>query len=155
MTEDKLNKNLWRGPWQCLKNSLKIYKWEKQISYSNCWTICWTYLMNISDTFPIRYWWTYLQGSNWDTDIRTDLWTWRGEGEGGMNWESSIKTHILPYVKLDNQWKFVVWCRELKSGAPWQPRGVGWGGREVQEGGDRHVPMADSCWYLAETHTIS
>ena len=27
-------------------------------------------------------------------------------------------------------------------------------GREVQEGGDICVPMADSCWYMAETNTI-
>ena len=50
-------------------------------------------------------------------------------GEGGTNWESSRETYMLPYVKLDSQWKFAVWCRELKSGALWQPRGVGWGGR--------------------------
>ena len=25
------------------------------------------------------------------------------------------------------------------------PEGVGWSGREVQEGGDIHIPMADSC----------
>ena len=33
----------------------------------------------------------------------------------------------------------------------------GWGrlgdGREVQEGGDICIPMADSCWYTAETNT--
>ena len=39
------------------------------------------------------------------------------------------------------------------SGALWQPRGVGVG-REVQEGGDIHIPMADSCWWMAETNTI-
>ena len=27
-------------------------------------------------------------------------------------------------------------------------------GREVQEGGDICVPMADSCWYMAETNMI-
>ena len=32
-----------------------------------------------------------------------------------------------------------------------QPRGLGWGGREVQEGGDICIPMANSCWYMAET----
>ena len=26
-------------------------------------------------------------------------------------------------------------------------------GREVQEGGDRGIPMADSCWRMAETNT--
>ena len=27
------------------------------------------------------------------------------------------------------------------------------GGREVPEGGDICIPMADSCWYMAETNT--
>ena len=26
------------------------------------------------------------------------------------------------------------------------------GGREVQEGEDRHIPMADSCWCMAKNH---
>ena len=43
-------------------------------------------------------------------------------------------------------------------GALWQPRGVQWdrvgGGREVQEGGDIRTPVADSCWYMAETNKI-
>ena len=34
----------------------------------------------------------------------------------------------------------------------------GWGGerdgREVQEGGDMDVPMADSCWCLTENNKI-
>ena len=34
----------------------------------------------------------------------------------------------------------------------------GWDGvageRKVQEGGDIHIPMADSCWCMAETNTI-
>ena len=28
------------------------------------------------------------------------------------------------------------------------------GGREVQEGGDICIPVADSCWYMAETNAI-
>ena len=34
------------------------------------------------------------------------------------------------------------------------PRWVGWGVREVQQGGDICIPMADSCWCMAETITI-
>ena len=64
----------------------------------------------------------------------------------------SIETYILPDVKLDNQWKLDVWCRELKSGALWHPRGVRWGGREVHERGDIYVAMAESCWHI-ETPT--
>ena len=25
-------------------------------------------------------------------------------------------------------------------------------GREVQEGGEMHISMADSCWYMTENH---
>ena len=38
----------------------------------------------------------------------------------------------------------------------WQPRRVGWGGRwEEGSRGRRHIyiPMADSCWCMAETNT--
>ena len=78
------------------------------------------------------------------------------EGDGGTNWESSIETYTLPYVKLDSQGEFAVWCRELKPCAHWQPRGwegVGRGGREVQDGGDICIPVADSCCCMAETNT--
>ena len=44
----------------------------------------------------------------------------------------------------------------IQTGALWQAEG--WGGegdgREVQEGGDMDVPMADSCWYVTENHKI-
>ena len=47
-------------------------------------------------------------------------------GRRGWNWiKSSVETYSLPYVKLDSQWKFAEWCRELKSVALWQPRGEG------------------------------
>ena len=34
-----------------------------------------------------------------------------------------------------------------------QPREVGWGGRDIQEGRDTCIPMADSYWCMAETNT--
>ena len=34
-----------------------------------------------------------------DTDVKNRLWDSVGEGEGGMIWENSIETCILPYVK--------------------------------------------------------
>ena len=46
-------------------------------------------------------------------------------GEGGTNWESSMETYTLPYVK-QSHWEFAVRCRELTSGALWQP--TGWDG---------------------------
>ena len=40
--------------------------------------------------------------------------------------------------------------------ALWQPRGLGLGGRweEGLRGRDICVPMADSCWCMAETNTV-
>ena len=74
------------------------------------------------------YWWTYLQGSNGDTDIQNRLVDTVGEGEGGMNWEQYGNIYIT-ICKTASQWKFAVWRRELKSGALWQHRGLGWDGR--------------------------
>ena len=72
-------------------------------------------------------------GQWWDADIESRLVNTVAEGEGGMNWESSIETYALQYVKLDSQEKFAVWCRKLKPSVLQQSRGVGWDGR--QEGG--------------------
>ena len=46
--------------------------------------------------------------------------------------------------------------QETQTGAMYQPRrGDGEGdGREVQEGGDICIPMADSCWGLTENSKI-
>ena len=43
-----------------------------------------------------------------------------------------------------------------QSSALWQPRGVAWvgDGKEVQEGGDIYIPVADSCCCMATTSTI-
>ena len=40
-----------------------------------------------------------MRDSKGDTDIRNRLLDSVGEGEGGMIWENSIETCILPYVK--------------------------------------------------------
>ena len=57
------------------------------------------------------------------------------EEEGGTNWESSFVTNAV--------------LRDNVEG--WN--GVG-DGKEVREGGEKCIPMADSCWCMAETHTI-
>ena len=58
--------------------------------------------------------------------------------------------------KIDSQWEFAVWLRELKLGLRDNLEDCDGeeGGMEVQEGGDICIPMADSCWCLAETNTI-
>ena len=62
---------------------------EKQISCIN------TYIWNLERW----YWWTCLQSSSGDTDIENRLVDTVRGGEIGTNWESSMKTYTLPYVK--------------------------------------------------------
>ena len=40
-----------------------------------------------------------MQDSKRDTNIKNRLLDSVGEGEGGMIWENSIKTGVLPHVK--------------------------------------------------------
>ena len=60
--------------------------------------------------------------------------------------ESNMETYITEY-KIDSQWEFAVWLRQLKQGfciklEGWDGKGDG---REVQEGGDICISMSDSC----------
>ena len=60
--------------------------------------------------------------------------------------ESNMETYIT-ICKIDSQWEFSVWLRKLKQGLcinleEWDGEGDG---REVQEGGHKCMPMADSC----------
>ena len=54
-------------------------------------------------------------------------------------WQSmSLLFNMLSrLVKIDSQWEFAVWHRELKSGALSQPRGVKWGERWGEGSGAR------------------
>ena len=74
-----------------------------------------------------------------------------GEEEGELYGESNIEVYKT-ICKIDSQWEFALWLRELKSGLcnnleGWDGEGDG---MEVQ-GRRRDIPMADSCWCLAET----
>ena len=65
----------------------------------------------------------------------------------------SIMEACITIGKIDNQWEFSVWLRKLKQELcinleRWDAEG---NGREVQNGGDICIPMADSRWYMAET----
>ena len=40
-----------------------------------------------------------MQGSKRDTDVKNTLLDSVGEGDGGMIWENSTETYILPHVK--------------------------------------------------------
>ena len=63
-----------------------------------------------------------------------------------MYGKSNMETYIT-ICKIDSQREFAVWLRKLKKGLcinldGWDREG---NGREVQKGGDMHIPMADSC----------
>ena len=62
-----------------------------------------------------------------------------------MYGKSNMETYIT-ICKIDSQQEFAVWLRKLKQGLciyleEWDGEGDG---REVQEGGDKGLPMADS-----------
>ena len=64
-------------------------KSERQIPYFT------TYIWNLERWYQ----WSYVQVSKGDTDVKNRLLDSEGEGEGGMIWEKSIETYILPCVK--------------------------------------------------------
>ena len=70
------------------------------------------------------------------------------EGKGEMYGESNIEIYNTMW-KTESYWEFAVWLRELKQGLCDRLKGG-----EVQKGGDMGVPMADSCWCVAENHKI-
>ena len=78
-----------------------------------------------------------------------------GEGEGEMYGESNIETYNT-IRKIDSQWEFAARLRVTQIGALWQAEG--WDekrdGKEVWEGGDMGITMADSCWCMTENHKI-
>ena len=62
-----------------------------------------------------------------------------------MYGESNMETYIT-ICKIDSQWEFAVWLRELKQGLcinleGWNRAGDG---KEIQNGGDICIPMAVS-----------
>ena len=93
--------------------------------------------------------------SSRDTDLANRLVDPVGKGKGGMNWKSSIETWTLLYVKYITSGNWLYDARSSNS-ALWQAQewnGVG-GRKEVQKEGDVCIPVADSCWCMAETNKI-
>ena len=69
-----------------------------------------------------------------------------GEGENEMNWESSMETYTLPYVKCTVSGN-LQFTEGAQSSALWQPREAGWGGR--WEGGSRERGHMYTCgWFM-------
>ena len=78
-----------------------------------------------------------------DTEIKNRLLDSVGEGKGGMIWENSTETCILPYVK---QIASPGSMHETGCSGPvhWDDP-EGWGGRRGFRMGDTCTPVADSC----------
>ena len=72
-----------------------------------------------------------------------------------MYGESNMETYIT-ICKIDGQREFAEWLRKLKQGLCINL--VGWNGegdgRDVQEGGDICISVADSCCCLIENNKI-
>ena len=72
-----------------------------------------------------------------------------------MYGKSNTETYIT-ICKMESQWGFAVWLRKLKQGLcisleGWHGEGDG---REFQKGGDKCIPMADSCRGSTENNKI-
>ena len=87
--------HIWVGPNEVDEPRAYCTEWsksesEKQILHINA------YIWNLER----QYWWTYLQGSNGDTDRENRLMDTGGQGgEGWMYGESNMETYTLLYVK--------------------------------------------------------
>ena len=90
-----------------------------------------------------------------DTDTKNRHLDSVGEGEGGMIWENSIETCILPYVKQITSSSLMHEIGHSKL-VHWD-KPDGWEGR-LERGGIRMgaicIPTADSCQCMAKTTTI-
>ena len=87
-----------------------------------------------------------LQGSSGETDKEQTYGPGESEGEREMYGESDMETYMT-VCKIDSQREFAVCLMKLKQGLcinleGWDGEGDG---REVQEGGDMCIPMAESC----------
>ena len=96
-----------------------------------------------------------LYESKRNTDVWNSLLDSVGEGEGGMIWENSTETCILPYVKQITSPGSMheTGCSGL---VHWDDP-EGWDGEGGGRGfrmGNTCTPMADSCQCMAKTTTV-
>ena len=83
-----------------------------------------------------------MQGSKRDTAVKNRLLDYVGEGEGGMVWENSIETRILPYVKQMTSASSMHEAGHSKSVLWDNPEGwVGEGGGTGVQDGGTHVHL--------------
>ena len=88
-----------------------------------------------------------MQDSKKDTDVKNSFLDSVGEGEGGMIWENSTETCILPYVKQMISASSMHETGHLKPVLWDNPEGWGGegGGRGIQDGGH----MCTHDWFMS------
>ena len=69
-----------------------------------------------------------MQGSSRDTGIEKRLVDTAKQEEDGLNWETSIETYTLPYVREIVSGNLLFDTRAQPCDL-WRPRGVAWGKR--------------------------
>ena len=79
-----------------------------------------------------------------------------GEEQGGDELKEQHWNIYTAICKTESRWEFAVWNRELNPVLCDNLEGWGGegGGTEVQEGGNKCIPKADSHWCVAETNTM-
>ena len=92
------------------------------------------------------YWWSYMQGSKRDTDVKNRLLDSVGEGEGEMIWENNTEICILPYVKQVTSASSVHESGHSEPVLWYNPEG--WGG----QGGGRGFRMGGTHVHLWLIH---
>ena len=80
--------------WRRQRSELKNVKYYILMHVCVCVCVC---VYNLKKKW---YWWTYLWGQNRDTDKANRFMDAVGEGEGGMNWESSFDIYIYIYTTM-------------------------------------------------------
>ena len=85
-----------------------------------------------------------MQDNKRDTDVKKRLLNSVGEGKGGMIWENSIETCILPYVKEMTSASLMHEAGHSKPVLWDNPEGWDGEGGVVQDRGDTCAAMADS-----------
>ena len=112
---------------------------EKQILHIN------TYIWNL-EKWP---WWTYLQGSNRDTDIENRLWMQRGKESKGWTERGAWSIYVT-ICETDScgHWKLL-----HSTGSSTGDKTRGRGRREAKRGDDTCTPMTESHWCTAEANT--
>ena len=92
-------------------------------------------------------------GQQWKRRCREQT-CWLRQGRRGRDeWREQPGNVLTTACEIDSQGEFAVWVRELKQVL--YDKLEGWAGlrsgREVQQGGDICLLMADSCWCTGET----